>query len=470
MMLGSMRARVTMAFASALFLLLALVGTGLVLFTRISTTSRDQTLLTATAAGIRSELAAGVISTRQPEKLINTVGLELNATGVSLLIVENSKVIARSLKRVPDQPEKAGWLTLGVPDTGTRHIILAHPTNESELEIHRLTLAIVILGGVVWAAATLGAWVLVGRVLSPIDQLSETARRAPLDAAQLEAPSNDDEVVRLVGTLNDFLARLHEGSRSKERFYAAASHELRTPLQGLAGFLEIGLSRPRSHDDLMAVLREAQGQSAKLVKLTSDLLAINQLETSTTKAANEWLDAADAFERALQPLEAQKVQKGIHVHCVWPEQVEDAEIYAPWSHLEMLARNLCENAIKYAPPAGEVNISLSDHVLRVQNDVEHAVDGDLERLFEPFYRPDVARGAKTGGNGLGLTICKAICDTNGWEITLRRLTLTPPPHATASGGLKGSAPLTLPHEGLEIAVNFGANGQHTGDKRAGLMA
>ena len=118
----------------------------------------------------------------------------------------------------------------------------AHTLNDQAILLAAFS---VMMGG----AATLGAWLLVGRTLSPYRQ--PVAAGADGDGggsgqARLTAPSQDAEVVELVSTLNDLLTRQREANAARGRFYAAASHELRTPLQALSGHLELALQRPRT--------------------------------------------------------------------------------------------------------------------------------------------------------------------------------------------------------------------------------
>jgi signal transduction histidine kinase len=100
----------------------------------------------------------------------------------------------------------------------------------------------------------------------------------------------------------------------------------------------------------------------------------------------------------------------------------------------MLIRNLVENAVKYADPGGQVDIRYNPQAatLVVFNSCL-PIEGWLpERTFEPFYRPDASRNSATGGNGLGLTICKAICVANGWKIEVKQV----------EGGVRASAALS----------------------------
>jgi two-component system, OmpR family, sensor histidine kinase CiaH len=90
----------------------------------------------------------------------------------------------------------------------------------------------------------------------------------------------------------------------------------------------------------------------------------------------------------------------------------------------MLVFNLIENAMKYASPGGTVRIeagaSGSRPELRIFNECPPLMVADTGQLFEPFYRPDGARNTKTGGNGLGLAICKSITASEGWRLLLEQ--------------------------------------------------
>ncbi|BCM90615.1 sensor kinase CusS [Abditibacteriota bacterium] len=427
MNLRSMRARVTAGFVAAFAVLLIVTGTTLLLVAYYAEVGRVRTLLNATAHEVSAEVESGAATAREPQKMLALENTEFREEGLVMLIYdETGHLVGHSSMNAPTSEEQLDWLTISIHD-GKRRIEIAYPRWNARRELNRLGMSLLAGAFIVLLASAIGAWALVGRVLSPIDRLAETARTAPVETAQLQAPSEDVEVERLVGTLNGFIARLRESNRAKERFYAAASHELRTPLQGLAGFLEIGLARPRERDELVEILREAQDQSQRLVKLTSDLLALNQLENSTINHSTEQteIDVADVVERALRPLEAAREARHVVLNLELPSGSE-AEITAPWSHVEMLVRNLIENAHKYAPDGGHIEVEWARGTLRVWNTVgwnatdrERAEAKGLNRLFEAFYRLDASREGQVTGNGLGLAICHAICESNGWVIELR---------------------------------------------------
>jgi K+-sensing histidine kinase KdpD len=88
--------------------------------------------------------------------------------------------------------------------------------------------------------------------------------------------------------------------------------------------------------------------------------------------------------------------------------------------MDVLIRNLIENAVKYAEVTLDIRVHSGKVELQIVNQSSSEMDWNSERLFEPFARPDSSRNFKTGGVGLGLTICKAITDANRWQFSLQR--------------------------------------------------
>ena len=415
-----MRARMTATFAGVITLLMVLICGGMTAYLHRIEHREVDDLLGQSAREVALELRDHPELASSPAAIIAEEGEEMRDRNLAVLVVDASgRILAQSQKRVPSWPPRGDddWRTQQIPTGAGTSIVLAAPWGATEHGLRNFALA---LGGVsvlVVLFSSLGAWILVGRTLSPIGLLARHAASASTDdlRVQLQAPSGDVEVTDLVGTLNGLLERQARAAQAKGRFYAAASHELRTPLQALSGLLEVGLSRERSNDDLRATLGEAQEQSRQLVELVRDLLLLNQLDMATCAPPAQEVDVPDVAERVLKHLEPQIQERGLRVSTDWAGATE---ITVPWNHLEMLVRNLLENAVKYATRGGQVRVSLSASTWEVWNECAPVAGWDEDKYFEPFFRPDASRNSQTGGNGLGLAICKAICTSNGWSITL----------------------------------------------------
>ncbi|MDQ3814383.1 MAG: ATP-binding protein [Armatimonadota bacterium] len=443
----SMRARMTLSFTASIAVLLLLACGGIIGFSVHSARRSADALLTTAIGEVQYELSHGEHSLDNPGAFVREESDEFRANNLVLLVVdEKGHVVARSHRRAPSWPLQDDDWRVATVQSGARTVVIGLPWKDNEHGLREQALALLGLSTLGILAAAAGAWLLVGRTLAPIGSLSRQAHTAgentphdrgprALDGLSLTAPSQDAEVVDLVTTLNDLLARVAAMSASRGRFYAAASHELRTPLQALLGHLEVALSRPRTAAEYRATLEEAHAQTRRLTSLVQALLTLNQLDATPTPPPCEPLDLAAVCERILGQLQPLIAERGLQVRA----DLQDVETTAPPAHVEMLLRNLLENAVKYATPHGQVGVRLcggavfgsqaasQSPVLEICNecrpDPNSADDShlawDTEKWFEPFFRPDAARHSETGGNGLGLAICKAIALVNGWSLTLR---------------------------------------------------
>jgi signal transduction histidine kinase len=421
---NSIRARMTLTFAGAIAVLMTVVCSGAFCFARRTAEGEADALLRSVAEQVRGDMAQ-YGRRRPPAELIEEEREDLQPANLSLIIVDRQgRVIMQTRRYAPDwpTPHDSDWRVVSVP-YGEDRAILGLPWRKTESALHAQAVGLSGLGLFVVLVSAAGAWWLVGRTLSPIGLLSRQARAASADdlSAHLDTPSRDAEMVELVETLNDLLARQAEAGRARGRFHAAASHELRTPLQALAGHLDLALQRPRSAEEYHAVVQEAQRQTRRLTALTRDLLLLNRLRSSPPDA-HERIDLGDVCEAALIACDAMARARGLQVETNLPVGVC---VQAAPTHTEMLARNLIENAIKYAQAEGEVRIRAGQSQMGAWLEIFNACpplpDWNPEKLCEPFYRPDISRNSQTGGTGLGLAICKAICDVNCWRLQLEQV-------------------------------------------------
>jgi len=376
-------------------------------------------------------------------ELIEEIG-DLNAEGFATVVADDSgSVLSRSRGLAPKwkpgikegiDPERR-WIlsTVPIPRSNGRTLVIGTRWDLTEAGLQRQARVLAAIGVLVVLVTAFGSWALVGSTLSPIARLASQADSAPAETlcVHLVPPSQDAEVVSLVNTLNQLLANLGETAAARARFYAAASHEMRTPLQGLIGHLELAMQRLESNSAAMPRIEEALEQSRRLTGLVQDLLFLNQLEmipASAESAHAEPVNLGECVQRALDEVRG-LIDAGHLRLCV--SEDNEIEVRAPATHLSALVRNLVENAAKYCPAGGAIEIEVAP-TLRIYNSTDPLDGPTIARLTEPFYRPDPAR-TRPGGNGLGLAICRSVCSANGWAMTLKP-----------------------GREGLEIAITFPA--------------
>ena len=308
------------------------------------------------------------------------------------------------------------------PITGTVQfqglIQLSRPIGETERAL-RIFLYALAFGGVavMMFAAQGGAW-LTRAVFRPIDVIARTAQSI-VSAADLRrrvpVPIVQDELQLLTVTVNDLLGRIDNLFEAQQRFLADASHEIRTPLAAMQGNIEI-LQRGAARDKelLEESLRDMQNESARLIRLVNDLLMLARNES----AANMRFVLVDMATlllevvRELKPL-AHGVSLTLDARTV-------VFVEGDRDRIKQALINVCMNALQHTSPGGTVTCTLSGDGQTARVTIADTgtgmSSGDLEHIFDRFYRADRSRtrtaGAVGGGTGLGLAIVKYIVDAH----------------------------------------------------------
>jgi signal transduction histidine kinase len=201
----------------------------------------------------------------------------------------------------------------------------------------------------------------------------------------------------------------------RRNFVANASHELKTPVASIVG-LTSALQRAADDPDATRRFVGMLGREAeRLSLLVSDLLDLSRLESDAGPLALVRLDRT-VLEQC-QKLRGEAEMGRIELHV---DDLADSPVMGRASDLAQMIHNLLANAVRYTPSSGQVRISLVREgeaaVLRVADTGIGIPAADLDRVFERFYRVDVARDRETGGTGLGLAIVRHVVETHGGEV------------------------------------------------------
>jgi two-component system, OmpR family, sensor kinase len=256
---------------------------------------------------------------------------------------------------------------------------------------------------------------LVRRMFRPLAALAtEIDQRAEQELHPVEERRLPTEVRPFVVAINKLLARVGQSMETQRRFVADAAHELRTPLTALS--LQAELLADAEMSDLA---RERLGVLRAGVERGRNLL--NQLLTlARTQAFSEPPQSAisiqSVYRRVLEDLlplaAAKEIDLGVEGH-------QDASVCANELDLFTMIRNLVDNAIRYTPNGGRIDLSVmpanDQAVLQIKDSGPGIPIGDRDRVFDPFYR-SLARNQE--GSGLGLSIVKAIADRIGAKLEL----------------------------------------------------
>jgi signal transduction histidine kinase len=421
---NSIRARLTFTITLAVAGLMAFLCEGLILYMRHNAEYGADRLLITTADQIRTDLTGG----EQHYSLFEAIGENqnrLSKNNLTMVIIGPSKrILQQSQKTIPSPIDRNSvrWRISEFP-FGPYKIILGLPWQRTESTLRSQAMSLLILGICVTIISSAGAWWLVGRTLTPISSLSQQAKTTSSSHLQLrlQAPSRDKEIIDLVGTLNSLLESISQTAAVKSQFYAAASHELRTPLHVLSGSLEVAMNKERSRDEYLETIAEAYAQTQRLTSLVRDMLCLSQLDFVQNLPPPELINLSELLTQILHQFEPAIEVKHQQVETKLPVS---APIVVRATHAEMLIRNLVENAVKYTADNGKIWISIKSTrtgaELEIINEFPPLPRLDGKLLFEPFYRPDISRAIHSGGNGLGLAICKTIADVNSWGLTFHQ--------------------------------------------------
>lgn len=311
------------------------------------------------------------------------------------------------------------------------------------------------LAGTLLLAIVLG-WVMAGRVLRPLAEITATARRVSQDRLdeRIALGGPHDELRELADTFDDMLDRLAAAFASQRRFVANASHELRTPMTVLRAEVDVALADP---DASVAELR-AMGETVREATIETEQLLESLLTLARSEAGVDQRVAVDlgaAVARAVDLRRDEAAERGIALRVEAPAAAPPVD--GDRRLLERLAANLVDNAVRHNVPGGWVRVALEAEpeaaVVRlvVENGGDPIPDASAARLVEPFQRL-ARRGDGPPGAGLGLSIVRAVAIAHGGGVEVRSrpgggliVTVRLPssaataPPATAAGGPSGAA-------------------------------
>jgi two-component system sensor histidine kinase MprB len=300
-----------------------------------------------------------------------------------------------------------------IPGTSGFAVEIARPLTEVDESLGRIRfyLILIALGGIA-VAATLGLAVTRAAV-APVRRLTEASERVTEtgDLSERIESRGQDELSRLASSFNSMLAALEDSTRAQRQLVADASHELRTPLTSLRTNIEVLAGEHRlpaaERKRLLTDVVEQLGEMTTLIAELIELARVGRVPTETEDIRLDLL-AADAVERASRD------RPGVRFTTNLDGSVVDGEPAA----IERAVANLLDNAAKWSPPGGEVEVAVRDGELTVRDHGPGIDEEDLPFVFDRFYRAASARGMP--GSGLGLAIVRQVAEAHGGTVTAER--------------------------------------------------
>jgi two-component system OmpR family sensor kinase/two-component system sensor histidine kinase BaeS len=372
-------------------------------------------------AGVATDLRSGQGRGQGPRAGANALGgdhILTDASGVVLISPISAEVgdrlsddQLRSAIPLSAAGEVVGYL---IPEGG----IPVLPDNFEELLIERVNrasmLAALISGGI----AIVLALILAAVILRPIREMTRAAQKmSEGDLSQRVNIQGGGELGTLGGTFNQMAYSLQDAEVRRMAMTADIAHELRNPLAIQRAHLEAmqdGIL-PTSQENL-ALISE---QNQQLTRLVEDLRMLALAESGELTLNRRMVDLSELCRETIHRFEPQANSKRINIFGGCGDQPLIA--YADKERLQQIHDNVMQNAMRYTPEGGWINLSLSREgkkaIFRFHNNGPQIDEKALPHLFERFYRADKARDRASGGTGLGLAIARKLAETHGGSLT-----------------------------------------------------
>ena len=255
-------------------------------------------------------------------------------------------------------------------------------------------------------------------MINPVRKITERVREISEEnmSARLDPVDSQDEMMELTDQINEMLDSLQQAFERQENFVSDASHELKTPLAVITGYANLlrrwGKDDPKILDEAVeAIARESENMK----RIVEQLLWLAKIGNFTLNNT-----VFNLYETVEDIVDGYKMVNTKHTISLSGDPSVTLE--TDKNLVTEAVRTLVDNAIKYTPAGGEINLNINKLADRAELSITDNAIGisseDQQHIFERFYRCDKVRGRESGSSGLGLTICKSIIEMMGGTISV----------------------------------------------------
>ena len=356
--------------------------------------------------GVRA-LASTVQAEQQvaPERLF----VRVVDRGVEAVVLSNPEGWDPSKLEIVSAPLADGTLVQVGKSTEPRDDLLSR---------FRATLGIVTLFIIVIALT--GGWLATQSALFPIRRLSQAVQRIISTGrtdARVPLDGTGDALDELTSLFNAMLDKIEGLVTAMRGALDNVSHDLRTPLTRLRGTAEMALASPVDLDRYREALADCVEESDRVLVMLNTLMDISEAESGAMQLQRETVALADVVARAEDLYRDVADAKGVVLTVDAPA---DVTVAADRTRLEQVAANLIDNAVKYTPAGGRVDVEVRrEHgaaILRVRDTGPGIPPDELPRIFDRLFRGDRSRAER--GLGLGLSLVRAIVQAHGGTVSV----------------------------------------------------
>lgn len=339
------------------------------------------------------------------DEVINSLVREVIQSGEQTFL--NRKVGATNLRFWTNPIIKEGRM-IGV-------ILVAHPIDVIENSLSALVSAMSVVYVSLVLVTTFGGYLLAKKATQPISEMTEKIMRISAENLneRVGVRRTNDEIQELSETFNSLMDRLDSAFTRERQFIGDVAHELKTPLATLQGEIELALAKKRKTKEYEHTLKEALIDAKRLGKTLANIL---DLAWSQTDAKMEKVNLTEVVEELTEVAKKLAIQK----HVIIKSNIaKNAFIQGKKDKVARAILNLVDNAIKFVPSKGRVEIGLTQEknraVVKITDNGSGIDKADLPHIFERFFR---GNKTETAGSGLGLPIAKAIIEAMRGKLTI----------------------------------------------------
>lgn len=267
--------------------------------------------------------------------------------------------------------------------------------------------------------AFIGGYLIAGRMLKPIQKITETANRIGKEndlKRRIELGEGEDELHRLAKSFNETFEKLDKTFETQSQFISDASHELRTPVTVILSQCELSLEKKGDTEEYEEALRVIQRQSRRMSKLINNMLDFTRLESGTERYAMQRLDMTELVTSVCSDMAL------IRENSITLQYETEKNIFFNGNRelLLQLVTNLISNAYRYGKENGHIWVGLKKECkcirLSVSDDGIGIEEKEQEKIFRRFYQTDNSR--RGVGLGLGLSMASEIAKLHGGKISV----------------------------------------------------
>jgi len=319
-----------------------------------------------------------------------------------------------------DKQNRRYAVKYGLLDQLAIQVVFAREVSGAGEDLRGLLLVLVLLIPIAVAIAWLSGGAFARRALAPVEDLTRRAREITAEslAQRLPVGNPSDELGQLALVFNELLARLEASFAQLKRFTADAAHELRTPLTAIRSRGEVALRAEAREAECSEALVSILEETEYIRKVLDNLLLLSRADAGTAELKRDSVDLAALAGEVVADLQVLAEERRQQLTLAAAGTVE---IQADATTVRQALSNVIDNAIKYAPPGGRIELSVRAEPPRwAMVDVRDSGPGipvsERMQVFERFFRLDKARSRASGGVGLGLAIARWAIEANGGDI------------------------------------------------------